>query len=401
MSLLRIQQLGFCLIALLLTTGCSKVDYVKVDNPAYLRVFNNLNYEKTLDSKDQEVPFLAMLIDPVMDEKGMPLSAKIMGDFLDQRAPYAPPYPSHIGNSTSVNNPEYPGKEDVLVAPVLNGFDLSSWAQIPSGKHRIVFMFRPKNSVPFFNLESRLKTKVLIDTTIVLDEKEVYTLNVLQKDYQTKKNGILLRHENFYKLPLSDSLVYVNFYNLSSKGYWEAGYTEKGGNIGKKGALGDGIRDRMNVFYTLYRKTSTESALNNYFGKYLGEIKRNTGEPDVSPYYSFPLFADPLSDGIRTDIWQRLDLLAPGMDPASKPYTGIQNETDNNWAPISCFSNGTVPLDMLRGDENYVLLPNMIVNIHSGVHNPRSFATVNTIEIVNGKAYLTTIQRKYAAPIYK
>jgi len=401
MSLLRIQQLGFCLIALLLITGCSKVDYVKVDSPAYLRVFNNLNYEKTLDSKDQEVPFLAMLIDPVMDEKGIPVSTKIMGDFLDQRAPYAPPYPSHIGNSTSVNNPEYPGKEDVLVAPVLNGFDLSSWAQIPSGKHRIVFMFRPKNNVPFFNLEPRLKTKVLIDTTIVLDEKEVYTLNVLQKDYQTKKNGVLLRHENFYKLPLSDSLVYVNFYNLSSKGYWEAGYTEKGANIGSKGALGDGIRDRMNVFYTLYRKSSTESVVNNYFGKYLGEIKRNTGEPDVSPYYSFPLFADPLSDGIRTDIWQRLDLLAPGMDLASKPYSGIQMETDNNWAPISCFSNGTVPLDVLRGDENYVLLPNMIVNIHSGIHNPRSFATVNTIEIVNGKAYLTTIQRKYAPPIYK
>lgn len=401
MSLLRIQQLGFCLIGLLLITGCSKVDYVKVDSPAYLRVFNNLNYEKTLDSKDQEVPFLAMLIDPVMDEKGMPVSTKIIGDFLDQRAPYAPPYPSHIGNSTSVNNPEYPGKEDVLVAPVLNGFDLSSWAQIPSGKHRIVFMFRPKNSVPFFSLESSLKSKVLIDTTIVLDEKEVYTLNVLQKDYQTKQNGILLRHENFYKLPLSDSLVYVNFYNLSSKGYWEADYTEKGANIGKKGALGDGIRDRMNVFYSLYRKSNTESVLTNYIGKYLGEIKRNTGEPDVSPYYSFPLFADPLSDGILTDIWQRLDLLAPGMDLSSKPYTGIEQTTDNNWAPISCFSNGTVPLDIIRGDENYVLLPNMIVNIHSGKYNPRSFATVNTIEIVNGKAYLTTIQRKYAPPIYK
>ena len=49
MSRLRIQQLGFCLIALLLMTGCSKVEYLKVDSPAYLRVFNNLNYEKTPD----------------------------------------------------------------------------------------------------------------------------------------------------------------------------------------------------------------------------------------------------------------------------------------------------------------------------------------------------------------
>lgn len=401
MSQLRIQQYGFYLIALLLMTGCSKVDYIQVDSPAYLRVFNNLNYEKTLDGKDQQVPFLTMLIDPIMDEKGMPISTAILGDFLDQRAPYAPPYPSHIGNSTTVNNPEYPGKEDVLVAPVLNGFDLSSWAQIPSGKHRIVFMFRPKNSIPFFNLEPELRTKVLIDTNIVLDEKEVYTLNIIQKDYQTQKNEILLRHENFYKLPLSDSLVYINFYNLSAKGYWEADYIEKGGDIGGKGVLGDGIRDRMNVFYSLYRNTSTESLLSNYSGKYLGEIKRNTGESDVSPYYSFPLFADPLSNGIHTNIWQRLDLLAPGMDPISKPYSGIDKTTDNNWVPISFFSNGTVKLDYIRGDENYALLPNMIVNIHSGIYNPRSFATVNTIEIVNGKAYLTTIQRKYAPPIYK
>lgn len=400
MSRLRIQQLGFYMIVMLLITGCSKVDYIKVDNPAYLRVFNSLNYVQTLDTKDQEVPFLAMLIDPEMDGNGMPVSTKILGDFLDQRAPYAPPYPSHIGNSISVNNPEYPGKEDVLVGPVLNGFDLSSWAQIPSGKHRIVFMFRPKNSVPFFNLEPKLKTKVLIDTTIVLDEKEVYTLNVLQKDYQTKKNGVLLRHENFYKLPLSDSLVYVNFYNLSSKGYWQADYTEKGGGLGNKGALGEGIRDRVNVFYSLYRKNNAESGLSNYLGKYLGEMKRNTGEADVSPYYSFPLFADPLSDGIYTDIWQRLDVLAPGMDPSSKPYSGIDQQTNNNWAPISCFSNGTVR-PPITSDENSVLLPNMIVNIHSGKYNPRSFATVNTIEIVNGNVYLTTIQRKYAPPIYK
>lgn len=400
MSRLKIQQLGFFLLNLLLITACSKVDYVKVDSPAYLRVFNNLNYVQTLDSKDQEIPFLTMLIDPVMDEKGMPVSTEILGDFLDQRSPYAPPYPSHIGNSTSVNNPEYPGKEDVLVAPVLNGFDLSSWAQVPSGKHRIVFMFRPKNTVPFFNLESKLKTKVLIDTTIVLDEKEVYTLNVLQKDYQSKKNGILLRHENFYKLPLSDELVYVNFYNLSAKGYWQADYAEKGAGIGGKGALGAGIRDKMNVFYTLYRKNDAKSPLTNFMGKYLGEVKRNTGEPDVSPYYSFPLFADPLSDGIRTDIWQRLDILSPGMDPSNKPYGVIDLITDNNWAPISLFSNGTVK-PAIANEMNAALLPNLIVNVHSGTYNPRSFATVNTIEIVNGNVYLTTVQRKYAPPIYK
>jgi hypothetical protein len=47
-----------------------------------------------------------------------------------------------------------------------------------------------------------------------------------------------------------------------------------------------------------------------------------------------------------------------------------------------------------------IVVPNMIVNIHSGTYNPRSFATVNTVEIVNGNVYLTTIQRKYAPPVY-
>lgn len=98
-----------------------------------------------------------MFINPVVDASGMPVSAEIVGDFLDQRDAYAPPYPSHIGNSTSVNNPEYPGKENVLVGPILNGFDLSSWAQVPSGKVRIMFAYRPKNTVPFFQLESHLK----------------------------------------------------------------------------------------------------------------------------------------------------------------------------------------------------------------------------------------------------
>jgi hypothetical protein len=75
----------------LFASGCLKVEYSKIEDPAYLRVFNNLNYVQTLGSKDDKVPFLCMLINPVVDESGMPLSAGIVGDFLDQRDPYAPP----------------------------------------------------------------------------------------------------------------------------------------------------------------------------------------------------------------------------------------------------------------------------------------------------------------------
>jgi hypothetical protein len=395
---LRTKNITFyAAIALLwFATGCSKVEYKKIDDPAYLRVFNNLNYKIGIDNKDEMLPFLTMLIDPEMDQSGMPVNAKIKGDFLDQRDPYAPPYPSHIGSGTSVNNPEYPGRENVLVGPVLNGFDLSSWAQIPSGKHRIVFMFRPKNTVPFFSLDPKLKKSFLIDTTMVLDSKEVYTLHVLQKDYLTKRNGIYLRKENFHKLPLSDSSVYVNFYNMSAKGYWQADNDAKGGNEYGKGAMGNGIKDQMNIFVTLYKnRTVSMPKLTGYNGKYLGNLTRNSDVLEVSPYYSFPLFADASAGGIFTDMWQRFDFLAPGMDIRNIPYGSTVNQTDGNWASINCLTPFT---DYRRWNE--VVLPNMLVNIHSGTFNPRSFATVNTIEIVNGNVYLSTIQRKYAPPIY-
>lgn len=398
MPQIKLHHLLLCTVALLfMASGCAKVEYAKIDDPAYLRVFNNLNYTIGLENKDDDIPFLTMLIDPEMDQNGMPVNAAIKGDFLDQREPYAPPYPSHIGTSTSFKNVEYPGKDNVLVGPVVNGFDLSSWAQIPSGKHRVVFMFRPVNNIPFFQLESRLKTRVLIDTTITLDTREVYTLHVLQKDFTTKKNGVYLRKENFHKLPLSDSLVYVNFYNMSAKGFYEADATAKT-SYAKSGALKGGIKENMNIYYSLYTSAKTmNDVVPGYKFQLMGNLKRNSEVLEVTPYYSFPLFADGKSNGIFTNIWQRFDLFAPGIDPANNPYESFYLETDGNWAPINCMENGK---SALTGNDNAAQLPNMVVNIHSGVYNPRSFATVNTMEIVNGNVYLTTVQRKYAPPVY-
>lgn len=384
----------------LLSSGCVKVEYSKIDEPAYLRVFNNMNYVQTLGSKDDKVPFFCMLINPVLDNSGMPVSAEITGDFLDKRVAYAPPYPSHIGTSTSVNNPEYPGKENVLVGPILNGFDLSSWAQVPSGKLRIMFAYRPKNAIPFFQLESRLKRDILVDTTIDLSVKEVYTLHLLQKDFVTKRSGILLRQENFHKLPLSDSLVYVNFYNMSGKGYWQADKSLKADNFRLKSFQG-GMREDMNVFLTLYE---TETDLNHlgpavpgYKGKYISNVKLNTATGVVNPYVSFPIWASAKSDGIRTDIWQRFDFFTPGMDIANNPFYDSSIDNAGNWVSVNCLVSGQTDL---KSNDNGALLPNLLVNIHSGIYNPRTFATVNTIEVVNGEVYLTTIQRKYAPPVY-
>ncbi|QJB35182.1 hypothetical protein HF329_29305 [Chitinophaga oryzae] len=391
------QTFSIIIAGLALALGsCAKIEHEKIDNPAYLRVFNNLNYTVALENKDEEQPFLTMLIDPQTDASGMPVSAAIIGDFLDQRSSYAPPYPSHIGTSNSFRNPEYPGKEDVLVGPILNGFDLSSWAQIPAGQHRVMFMYRPVSGIPFFSLEDRLKKKVLLDTVLQLDSREVYTLHILQKNFRTKENGMLLRREIFHKLSLSDSLVYVNFYNMSAEGYEAADKTKKPRNA-DAGMLQYGIKDEANVWMTLLTGDGLTNPVPGYNFRFLTTLRRNNTSNAVNSYFSFPLFADNAADGIRTTAWQRFSLLSPGLSPLNNPYNDNNGEVvDGNYAVISCYGNGT-----RASFERYICSrPNMIVNIHSGTNNPQSFATVNTIEIVNGTAYLTTVQRKYPTPIY-
>ena len=385
--------LPFCLVS------CVKVEYSKIEEPAYLRVFNGLNYKVSMDDKDGKPPFLCMLINPEFDAAGKLTGAQVMGDFLDTRAPYAPPYPSHTGTSTSVNNPEYPGKENVLVGPILNGYDLSSWAQVPTGSMRFVFVYRPKNTVPYFQLEEHLRDDVLVDTTLQLTPTEVYTLHLLQKDFDTKEIGLLLRTENFHKQPFSDSLVYVNFYNYSADGFADADARLKPDYA----PFRHGIKDRMNVFLTLYPDEEAalanlsyqSSAVPGYKGKYLTSIEQNVSSGAAMPYLSFPLWANPEDDGIRTKSWQHFDFFAPGISPTNNPYAFNRNA---EWESFACIFNGSTR----PGDSRNVAtaLPNLLVNIHSGKHNPRSFATVNTIEVVNGFVYLTTIQRKYPAPEY-
>lgn len=385
-------------------TGCSKVDYTKIADPAYLRVFNNFNYGFSLGDKDKKVPFLCMIVNPTFDAEGKPVGGQIIGDFLDVRDYYAPPYPSHVGSSTSVNNPEYPGKENVLAGPIVNGYDLSSWAQIPSGTHRFMFFYRPKNTVPYFKLDRNLIGDLMMDTTVTLTSHEVYTMHLLQKDYNTKENGILLRQEGFHKQPLSDSLAYVNFYNYSAKGFQDAGNDTKP-EVYKMGQFQGGVKDRMDVYLTIYPNQVSAltdggayrfNAIAGYKGKYFATVERNNSSNTVAPYFSFPVFVNPAENGIATSSWQSWEFFLPGLSPANNPYHYTFTNTDGNWATLNCLNNGNDKPSASTGAN----LPNMLVNIHSGIYNPRTFATVNSIEIVNGGVYLTTIQRKYDKPVY-
>ena len=394
--------------------SCTEVDYREVENPAYLRVFNDLNYVVTAFAEDDQLPYLTMLIDPVFDADRIPTDAAIVSDFLDRRNSYASPYPTHSESGTSVWNPEYPGREEVLVAPVVNGFDLSSWAQIPSGKHRFVFMRRPYNDISFFELRKSLKQTVLLDTTLTLDAYEVYTLNVLQKDFETKENGVILRKENFIKQPFSDSLVYVNFYNYSAKGFWQADASYKGIINGAPNQLEYGIQDTMKILMSLYRfpevshsysyfKEGNHNYIGNYYELYQRMLYRNTESNSVAPYLGFPLFADTASNDIVTDMLESFIFIRPDMtgweqDINDLNMTGVTTQfarlvfcgTENDTKDIRFYFEKMTPC----------VFPNMIVNTHSGIYNPRSFATVNFVEVVNGEAYLTTVQRRFDPPVY-
>ncbi|QDW25165.1 hypothetical protein FFJ24_010215 [Pedobacter sp. KBS0701] len=215
--------------------GCKKYEQKPLEqDPAYIRVFNNLTFSVDFLSNTQTPPFLTFLMDPEVDAAGVPNNAGIIGDFLGTRQLYSTSYPVNEGNSSMGNgtlnesgqpnpplsypiNYEYPGNLHVLTAPVINGFDLSSWAQIPSGKHRIMFVVRPQSNTPFKDLGTVQRGNILIDTTINMEKGEVYTLEVVSRDLDNHKYGLYLRQEQFIHQAFDENKLYAGFVNLSGK----------------------------------------------------------------------------------------------------------------------------------------------------------------------------------------
>ncbi|ASZ14149.1 hypothetical protein KTO58_03245 [Chitinophaga pendula] len=378
------------LLLLLLMAGvssCRKTDFNTIESPAYIRVFNNLDYQITIDTKDIPLPFLTMLVDPEVDANGIPVKAAITGDFLDKRVAWARPYPD--GANTTLYQTEYPGSAKVLAGPILNGYDLSSWAQVPAGKHRIMFMSRPLNNTPFFDLSDDLRKIVMIDTVIDLSSREVYTMHILEKDIATKAPGLYIRNESFVRQPISDSLVYVNFYNLSSIGFYERGKVNSD-------LLNQRIMDTMNVYYTLGRANG--DFIPGQQDVLMGAVLRSQ-DPKVAPYYSFPLFADTTASRIYAgNSFQLFTFLSPAYTPESNPFLHIMGESNGRF---STYAVGPIPAHVSVAHKTLAdQLTGMVVTVRSGAYFNRSFATVNTVEFVNGKFYIMTIQRKYEPPVY-
>lgn len=221
----------FILAGLAVTSGCKKYEEAPLlENPAYIRVFNSIPQAGDALHTGGILPFVTFLMDPEMDANGLPVSAEVTGDFMDTRQLFSLSYPINAANSSFSSfiqigrggqsllgpiNYEYPGNAHVLTAPAINGFDLSAWAQVPSGKHRIVFVFRPRNNVAFKDLSPASRRNVLIDTTIDLSAGEVYTLEALVHNIEKKMYGLYVRREKFIHEAFDPEKLYVGFVNLS------------------------------------------------------------------------------------------------------------------------------------------------------------------------------------------
>lgn len=217
--------LFYLFAAALLLGGCQKYKtLVPVAAPAYLRVFNSItNY----DSKDlQRSNFrngrvLTLLIDPVGgDAQHVPQAAATIGDFMYSRAFYAAPYETKP--NVQFANTEYPGSYPVRVAGNINNLDLSRWAQVPSGDHRVVILKRSVanayNQLYFADFPADKRDSafaVVLDTTLHFKEGEVYTLEVANKSaYDATQLQWYLRQETFTHEHFDTGKVYVNFYNM-------------------------------------------------------------------------------------------------------------------------------------------------------------------------------------------
>ncbi|KAI9452627.1 hypothetical protein F5148DRAFT_1289546 [Russula earlei] len=261
---------GFYSVALVAAIGSSCKKYaMQADIPgaAYIRVFNAIPNNLTITTKGQVVPFLTMLIDPVFNAAGTPQGGSVVGDHLGSRQYFNPATPVNEGNAlgstpdTNIRYPinyEYPGNAHVLAAPAINGLDLSAWAQIASGKHRVLFVVRPQDNTDFTQLSDTIKNKVIIDTTIDLKQGEVYTMETISQDIDADKYGIYLRQENFTHQTFDANKHYIAFMNLSGKKPAEA-------SLGIP-PYSNYIYDTLNIFYTYYKGDAT--AYPTYFPNY-------------------------------------------------------------------------------------------------------------------------------------
>lgn len=421
--------------AMAFLTGCYKYnEQPQLSNPAYLRVFNSLPYTVDALHAGQAAPFLCFLMDPVNDPAGVADSGAVVGDWLHTRElfslSYAADAATALNAQSTVNlinsglptqsvtnaNYEYPGKLHVLTAPAMNGIDMSAWAQVPSGKHRIIFVTRPQDDRTFGQLPTSLRKNVIIDTTVDLQAGEVYTVNALLRNIDKNIYGADVRHEQFIHEKFDSGRNYAAFYNLSSVRpymstdphfpyYW---YYDDTMTISYTCWINDDnysssslqmnswpLSGANNVYMsTVYRAkndgvvfTALPFLTRDYFFDQQGVLRTlsslsNSGSagPGTMPYFSFK-FSD--TDPLRITFGAYPTLLC-SADPANFNTLDPDAVNVSSGTPLG---NGPNP--------SRIYQPNLFRVIQSG-GAVNIYPTVNVFEIINDRIYLMQLQRDFA-----
>lgn len=422
--------LMFGLLGLL--TGCYKYEEKsQISNPSYLRVFNSIPFNLDAVHAGQAQPFLCFLVDPKFDASGNPIDGAVVGDWLHTRELFSLSYAADaatalnaqqtVSNVNTINsgvplqnvtnaNYEYPGKLHVLTAPQMNGIDLSAWAQVPSGKHRILFVVRPQDNTPFNQVATTLRSNTIIDTTIDLQAGEVYTMNALATDLDNAKYGINLRKEQFVHEKFDPGRLYACFYNLSGVQpflatdpkfpyYWY--YT-----------------DTMSVSYTYWTTddnvaTGSVIAAQPMLGAtniYMSTVIR--GKTDNAVFTPIP-FLDRSYFFDQQGVLRTYDLYNPFNSAANavgtmpfvsfsfgRPNVQTQDGVAGKYSPLVCTTNpasvNLIDPNVLQGNTANSKISQVNLNrvIQSG-SSINIIPTVNIFEIIYNRVYLMQLQRGF------
>ena len=407
------------LMAALLLASCTKYEPEQpMKDAAYIRVFNSIttNVEPT---DGGILPFLTFMMDPAGDAKNGLTGAEVMCDYLNTRqlssqsyptdADTDPSAPSTIGSGpsgqplyTGIVNFEYPGKYHVPAAPAMNGFDMSSWAQVKPGKHRIVFVVRPKNNTPFAQLDQPVRQTTLIDTTIELKAGEVYTLEAVQISRDAPvAYALYARQENFFKKAFDGDKIYVGFDNIS-------------GNYPKAAQAGflRYFSDTVNIYYSYLMRDVISSVnatlpilgMNNLL--YSTISTKRSGE--ISNYLALPML--PRSYFFYKDSTIKTFPTHLDTDNTTAANNGVQKDEDLPFVRFDFYNyNGaTGKILSLNCSANPVTLPfydpniqyvrrylpnlNLIINNNNKIH---IYPTVSILEICYDRVYMLQMQRAF------
>ncbi|ASZ12145.1 hypothetical protein KTO58_13990 [Chitinophaga pendula] len=396
----------FILAGFIILSGCKKYEEAPLlGNPAYIRVFNSIPYAADALHTGGVVPFITFLMDPETDADGLPVNAKVVGDFMATRQLFSLSYPINAANSSFNSliqdgrgsesllgpvNYEYPGNAHVLTAPAINGFDLSAWAQVPSGRHRLVFVFRPRNNVNFKDLSATIRGNILIDTTIDLSAGEVYTIEALARDVEKKLFGLYVRKEQFIHQAFDPAKLYVGFVNLSGE---KPSFTQIG--------MGAMLPEKPIITYSTYLPNDVTIPVGTPPIYHTTLQKRMDTDID---YLALPI--PPRSDFFVDDTLRsyasdkvvgaagRLDGYPGGGLPC---YVFRYQDIDNPAVKFSTYSSAnprTFNSLKIAGTLAKYYTPNLhlIVNANNDYH---IYGTINIMEIVYDRVYLMQIQRGF------